>query len=204
MRATASDTSARRNSVESMRASSEARRAETSRECVRKGSIMSSVTYRSLVVPAAAAVMAGVGIGAVSQSPAPVVKIDSGGLQGSVADGVVSFKGIPFAAPPIGELRWRPPQPVAKWSGVRPATEFGANCMQGRFGPPPTAAPGSPAPRMPSEDCLYLNVWRPEDGSARNLPVMVWIYGGASPAARAQRPTHPAWASPGKASSWSP
>ena len=119
-----------------------------------------------------------VGTAAVSQSSAPVVKIDSGELQGGVADGVVSFKGIPFAAPPVGALRWRPPQPVARWTGVRQATEFGADCMQGRFGPPPAAAPGVPAPRMPSEDCLYLNVWRPEDTSARNLPVMVWIYGG--------------------------
>jgi len=120
----------------------------------------------------------GFGIAAVSQSRAPVVKIDSGELQGAVADGVVSFKGIPFAAPPVGELRWRPPQPVAKWTDVRQATDFGADCMQGRFGPPPAAAPGAPPPRIPSEDCLYLNVWRPEDPGARNLPVMVWIYGG--------------------------
>src|SRR5436190_11390026 len=120
----------------------------------------------------------GVGAAAVSQSAAPIVKIDSGELQGVVADGVVSFKGIPFAAPPVGELRWRPPQPVAKWTSVRRASEFGADCMQGRFGPPPAAAAGAPAPRMPSEDCLYLNVWRPADQGARNLPVMVWIYGG--------------------------
>ncbi len=120
----------------------------------------------------------GVATAALSQSPAPIVKIDSGELQGGVTDGVVSFKGIPFAAPPVGELRWRPPQPVARWMGVRQATEFGADCMQGRFGPPPAAAQGAPTPRMPSEDCLYLNVWRPEDPTARNLPVMVWIYGG--------------------------
>jgi para-nitrobenzyl esterase len=127
---------------------------------------------------AALAIVMGVGIAAVSQSSAPVVKIDSGELQGAVADGVASFTGIPFAAPPVGELRWRPPQPAAKWTGVRQATEFGADCMQGRFGPPPSAAPGAPARRVPSEDCLYLNVWRPEDAGARNLPVMVWIYGG--------------------------
>ena len=71
-----------------------------------------------------------------SQS-SPVVRVESGELQGVVADGVVSFKGIPFAAPPVGELRWRPPQPAAKWTGVRQAAEFGADCMQGRFGPPP-------------------------------------------------------------------
>src|SRR3954452_1610279 len=92
----------------------------------------------------------GVGAAAVSQSAAPIVKIDSGQLQGVVADGVVSFKGIPFAAPPVGELRWRPPQPVAKWPGVREASEFGADCMQGRFGPPPAATAGAPAPPPPS------------------------------------------------------
>ena len=124
------------------------------------------------------AVAMGVGTTAVSQSSAPVVKIDGGQLQGVVADGVASFKGIPFAAPPVGELRWRAPQPAAKWTGVREGSEFGADCMQGRFGPPPTAVPGAPAPRVPSEDCLYLNVWRPADQAARNLPVMVWIYGG--------------------------
>jgi para-nitrobenzyl esterase len=120
----------------------------------------------------------GVGTTAVSQSSAPVVKTDSGQVQGVLADGVASFKGIPFAAPPVGELRWRPPQPVSAWTGVRQASEFGADCMQDRFGPPPAAAPGAAAPRVPSEDCLYLNVWRPADQAARNLPVMVSIYGG--------------------------
>jgi para-nitrobenzyl esterase len=124
------------------------------------------------------AMAAGIGVAAVLQPPAAVVKIDTGELQGAVADGVIAFKGIPFAAPPVGELRWRPPQPVANWTGVRGAMEFGPDCTQDRFGPPPAAAPGAPAPRMPSEDCLYLNVWRPEDPGARNLPVMVWIYGG--------------------------
>jgi para-nitrobenzyl esterase len=124
------------------------------------------------------AIAMSVGMAAVSQSSAPIVKIDTGQLQGVVADGVASFKGIPFAAPPVGELRWRPPQPVRAWTGVREASEFGADCMQGRFGPPPAAAAGAPASRVPSEDCLYLNVWRPADQTARNLPVMVWIYGG--------------------------
>ncbi len=111
-----------------------------------------------------------------SQAP-PVVKVETGELQGVVDDGVASFKGIPFAAPPVGELRWRPPQPAAKWTGVRQAAEFGANCMQGRFGPPPAA--GAPAPPAPSEDCLFLNVWRPASATpAAKLPVMVWIHGG--------------------------
>ena len=115
-----------------------------------------------------------VGVAARAQT-APVVRVEGGDVQGVVADGVESFKGIPFAAPPVGEWRWRPPQKVSPWTGVRQATEFGADCMQGRFGPPPP--PGAPPARVPSEDCLYLNVWRPAAATAR-LPVMVWIHGG--------------------------
>lgn len=101
-------------------------------------------------------------------------RVDTGQLQGVAADGVVSFRGIPFAAPPVGDLRWRPPQPATPWTAVRQAAEFAPTCMQGRgFGPP-----GAAAAQGPSEDCLYLNVWRPADPAARNLPVMVWIYGG--------------------------
>ena len=93
-----------------------------------------------LLVCSLAALAAAIGVGTVAHSQAPaVVRVDSGELQGVVADGVASFKGIPFAAPPVGDLRWRPPQPVAKWTGVRQAAEFGADCMQGRFGPPPAA-----------------------------------------------------------------
>jgi len=115
---------------------------------------------------------------AAPQTPPAAVRVDTGELQGVVDAGVVSYKGVPFAAPPVGELRWRPPQPAAPWKGVRQAAEFGAACMQGRFGPPP--APGaSAAAGGPSEDCLYLNVWRPANAApAAKLPVMVWIYGG--------------------------
>jgi para-nitrobenzyl esterase len=116
-------------------------------------------------------------MGGGNAAPAAVVRVDSGELQGVVDDGVESYKGIPFAAPPVGDLRWRPPQPVAPWTGVRQATEFGADCMQGRFGPPP--APGAPQVRVPSEDCLFLNVWRPANAApGAKLPVMFWIYGG--------------------------
>ncbi|MGH8226349.1 MAG: carboxylesterase/lipase family protein [Steroidobacteraceae bacterium] len=97
-----------------------------------------------------------------------VVSIDTGRIQGSTQAGVTSFKGIPFAAAPVGKLRWRAPQPAAKWSGVRQATRFGHDCMQ-----VPSIFSNSP-----SEDCLYVNVWTPEH-HGRNLPVMVWIYGGA-------------------------
>lgn len=98
--------------------------------------------------------------------------INTGKLKGAVVDGVVSFKGIPYAAPPVGDLRWRPPQPAAKWSGVRDATAYGHDCMQLPF--PSDAAPLG---TTPAEDCLVLNVWAPEHRAGR-LPVLVWIYGG--------------------------
>jgi para-nitrobenzyl esterase len=101
------------------------------------------------------------------------VAVDGGIVQGAVHEGVLSFKGIPFAAPPVGPLRWRAPQPVERWSGVRQALSYGPDCMQVPF--PNDAAPLGVTP---AEDCLYLNVWRPARRSSRKLPVMVWIYGG--------------------------
>ncbi len=101
------------------------------------------------------------------------VKIETGRLKGAARDGVIAFKGIPFAAPPVGDLRWRPPQPAKPWTGVRQAVEYGSDCMQKPF--PGDAAPlGTP----PAEDCLYANVWLPQTAGSRKLPVMVWIYGG--------------------------
>jgi len=106
-------------------------------------------------------------------SPKLEVKIDTGQVKGVLADGVVSFKGIPYAAPPVGDLRWRPPQPAAAWTGVRDASQYGADCMQKPF-------PGDAAPLgvKPAEDCLYVNVWAPDDYAGKKLAVMVWIYGG--------------------------
>jgi para-nitrobenzyl esterase len=101
------------------------------------------------------------------------VKLDSGQVQGAVQEDVAYFKGIAFAAPPVGNLRWRPPQLVQKWSGVRKAVEFGPDCMQVPF--PSDAAPLGV---KPAEDCLYLNVWRPAKPPHEKLPVLVWIYGG--------------------------
>ena len=100
------------------------------------------------------------------------VRIETGVVEGAVNADVLVFKGIPFAAPPTGELRWRPPQPMQPWEGVRAAKEYGADCMQKPF-------PGDAAPLgvTPAEDCLVLNVWRPAN-KAKKLPVMVWIYGG--------------------------
>lgn len=99
------------------------------------------------------------------------VALDSGRIRGATTNGVAAWKGIPFAAAPVGPLRWRAPQPVARWTGVRDALAYGNDCMQLPF--PSDAAPlGTP----PAEDCLYANVWA--RAGARNLPVVVWIYGG--------------------------
>jgi para-nitrobenzyl esterase len=101
------------------------------------------------------------------------VKIESGEVEGVASERVIAFKGIPFAAPPVGNLRWRAPQPAAPWTGVRAANAYGHDCMQEPFGG--DAAPlGTP----PDEDCLVLNVWTPKDRGATPLPVMFWIYGG--------------------------
>ena len=104
-----------------------------------------------------------------------VIKTDQGKVQGKLsADGQTrDFLGIPFAAPPLGPLRWKPPQPPAKWQGVREASSFGSRCMQQeRFDDMVFRDPGE------SEDCLTLNVWAPAGKPKGKLPVMVWIFGG--------------------------
>lgn len=103
-----------------------------------------------------------------------VVQTKKGKVRGLIKEDVVSFKGIPYAAPPVGEFRWRPPQPVKTWEGELDASNYGANCAQsGWGGEPGTIAEGS------SEDCLYLNIWKPVNHSEdAKLPVMVWIHGG--------------------------
>ena len=107
-------------------------------------------------------------------SQAGAVGTESGKLQGVTQGPVESFKGVPFAAPPVGELRWRAPQPAQPWSDVRQANAYSADCMQVPF--PSDAAPLG---TRPAEDCLYLNVWRPAGTRAdAKLPVMFWIYGG--------------------------
>src|SRR6185436_13646835 len=143
------------------------------------------------------------GVVALIERPAAMipeqVKIDTGllsGTAGTTQPTVRTFKGIPFAAPPLGENRWKAPQPAAKWEGVRKAVEFAAPCAAGAppagrgggRGPAPGAAganpPVAPAivlpPREPAraEDCLYANVWTSAASPNDKRPVMVWIYGG--------------------------
>src|SRR5271165_2121168 len=98
-----------------------------------------------------------------------VVSIADGRLRGSQAGGMDDYLGIPYAAPPVGPLRWRAPQPPARWTGIRAATRFAAHCAQpaGVFGR-----------ASMSENCLYLNVFTPARQHRSGLPVMLWIHGG--------------------------
>lgn len=105
---------------------------------------------------------------------APIAKTEFGSVKGKLSnDGKINiFLGIPYAAPPVGALRWKPPQPPAAWAGIRETTNYGSRCMQSGFFKVVFLDPGQ------SEDCLTLNVWAPAGASSSKLPVMVWIYGG--------------------------
>ncbi|MGD0352482.1 MAG: carboxylesterase/lipase family protein [Dehalococcoidia bacterium] len=127
---------------------------------------------------------------AVSCAPSSVelkdpIKIDTGLISGTTAGDIHIYKGIPFAAPPVGDLRWKPPQPAAPWQGVKDCTKFGPAPM-GYYIPGSFPSFSNP----PSEDCLYLNVWTPAKMTGDKLPVMVWLYGGAFWFGEGSNPTY--------------
>ena len=122
---------------------------------------------------------------AIGAAKADQIQTKSGTVAGTTsADSKIHiYKGIPYAAPPVGKLRWQPPQPPASWEGIRKTTEFGARCMQGNIFSDMVFRDSGP-----SEDCLNLNVWTPASSAVQHLPVMVWIYGGGFQAGAASEP----------------
>src|SRR5580698_3670748 len=116
--------------------------------------------------------------------PAEPILTESGLVEGSQEQSLTVFRGIPFALPPVGDLRWREPQPPAPWQGVRKADHFAAICPQQG-----ASVPGAPK-EATSEDCLYLNIWMPAHQPGAKLPVMVWIYGGGWTTGSASMPLY--------------
>jgi len=112
-----------------------------------------------------------------AQDQSDVIRIDTGKLQGIIEDGVEIFRGIPYALPPVGELRWRSPQPAISWDGVRDSSQFGHVCPQ-RSGLYPEWVDAHFAAAGRNEDCLTLNVWTPVERGAEPLPVMFYMHGG--------------------------
>lgn len=129
-------------------------------------------TVMKTVLTALAALLS---IAAAQAQPVPTIRIAQGAVRGTTTEqGVRVYKNIPYARPPIGEQRWRPPVPAAPWQGVRDGSSFGPACFQPEL---PAGNVYVDTPERMSEDCLSLNVWMPKN--ARNAPVMVWIHGGS-------------------------
>jgi para-nitrobenzyl esterase len=122
----------------------------------------------------------------VTAAAAAEVRTRSGVVAGSAEDGVAVYKGVPFAAPPVGQNRWRDPMPVAPWKGVKQTTAFGPGCPQQAR----TSMNFGARPETFAEDCLYLNIWTPAASPGAKLPVMVWLYGGGFTTGSAGAPVY--------------
>ncbi len=124
-------------------------------------------------------------VATVAQAQIHQAEVTGGTIAGTNVDGLSIFQGIPFAAPPVGDLRWKAPQPVPPWAGVRQTIAFGAGCMQD-----PAVAQQMRA-RVPlSEDCLYLNLWTPAHSAGERLPVIVFVHGGSFNAGMPSQPLY--------------
>jgi para-nitrobenzyl esterase len=143
-------------------------------------------TVQKLKVRTVAMMLIG-GLASSGTAAAQIVKTATGPVEGrSTGDGRIQvFKGIPFAAPPVGDLRWQAPKPAAPWQGARKAAEFGSRCLQGQIF-------GDIVFTDKSEDCLSLNIWTPAGGpeAGGRVPVMVWIHGGGFQAGAGAEPRH--------------
>jgi para-nitrobenzyl esterase len=140
------------------------------------------------MLKAACALLALASLGmAENATPKDSVRVEQGALHGMLNGNktVAMFRGVPFAAPPVGDLRWRPPQPPQAWKGIRDAGRFGARCMQTLIYPDIKFRDAGD-----SEDCLFLNIWTPLKRTGEKLPVLVWLYGGGFVAGAASEPRY--------------
>jgi para-nitrobenzyl esterase len=131
--------------------------------------LIAAAACTSATVTPGASKSLGTSVGTNPDTP-PVVATAGGTVRGQAVAATDEFLGIPYAAPPVGALRWQPPRPPAPWHGIRAATSYAPHCPQ------PSSTFGQAST---SEDCLYLNVFTPATNKARNLPVMVWVHGGS-------------------------